>query len=608
MIDYPFFRSLGSISMIKDFGSDIKAVLLSEKGGMLRYQARALADQANYEAEAQNIGHLFAAVVDRPLDQEVAIPFDPTHQLKGSLACRLSEDGVWEADDTKLIARRQGGPYLGVFVGPIDNRGVKACYQTMVDESYPTENDPNPSFDLVAGAALRLVCPEYSEVKLEIDSLLLVPNVEKLHSVLKLLQKAYISVGNTEASWNVLWMLHVDKGLSNLQTAINAYKGNDLNAHIAKIMFPSFALPNPADGNAYRSGHVLESAVEEFWGNRDSVALSSEGIISKRNNQGNVKFVLSLIDWQDYDFTIHSRDTGGLGSSLLGLLKQSSNSPDFLEAFLDISEEEFFNPIPGAPKYLEIRELDGSMLSSHGCLDNIEIIERMSIDRVGGKRKLVSQELFVLLPLIAGPPDPSAIELSSISLEDLVTRNQDHIDVELLERLVWGNDHVALRVRFSRIIRGSADFTYTPKVRNIRVVISAVDSLNGLVSRHCRLQIMLLPPDGVGALVSNVGRIGAVQLVGQKSFDSDGLAVLDSDGYAFAASAESELEVIIWSIVEPTSISFDGKDRGVNENSCLRHKERIKMYSNQIVVDVDDVTLIFDPIPLNSEGTEKVPF
>jgi hypothetical protein len=370
MIDYPFFRSLGSISVIEDYGSVIKAVLLSEKGGMLRLPARAIADQANKEASGKNIAHLFAAVVDRPLDHEVAIPFDPSNQLKGTLACRLSEDGLWEADDTKLIARRQGGPYLGVFVGPIDNKGVKACYQTMVDEGYPSENEPSPSSDLVAGAALRLISSQFREVKLEIDSLLMIPNVAKLQQAMSLLQKAYISVGNTEASWNVLWMLHIDRGLSNLQNAINGFKGEDLDAYIAEIVFPCFALPNPTDGIAYRSGHVYEKAIEEFWSNRNVVALSIEGIVSKRNNQGIKNLLLGSIDWQDYDFTIHSRDTGGLGSSLLGFLKQSSNSPIFVEAFLDVSEEEFFNPTSGAPKYLEVRNLDGSLLPSHGYLEN----------------------------------------------------------------------------------------------------------------------------------------------------------------------------------------------------------------------------------------------
>jgi len=602
MIDFPFFRALGSISVIENFGSEIKAILLSDKGGILRRQARAIADQANKEASLIGIGHLFAAVVDRPFDDEIGIPFDQSNQLKGNIACRLSEDGIWEADDTKLISRRNGGPYLGVFVGPIDNRGVKACYQTLVDESYPTEKDPNPSLDLVAAAVLRLINFSVGSVALEIESLNKVPHVKKLHDVMDVLQRAYKSSGNADASWNVLWMLHVDKGIANLQTAISGYRGEELQLYIEEIIYPSFGLPNPADGIAYRAGHLVDKAVDVFWSSEDLIASSIEGIETSRSNGSAGNLRLAQIDWSDFDFTVQSRDGGGRGSSLLGFLIHSSSYETFIEALIDLSEEEFFNPSLGSTQYLELRNPDGSTLASKGLLSNIEIIEEVTFANVKSKRYLISSELLVLVPLVANRLKEFNLDASEISIEDLSPKNHDRIQAEVIGRSIWDDNYVAIRIRFSRFVRGSSDFSHIPKVRNLRIVVPVGDSMFGLVSRQCRLRVIMLPPNGVGAFVVGSGTSITPVAFGETEFDEDGIAIKESDRYVFTGTSNSEIKLLVWSIDEPDYISINGKVKELKQNSMIRHFEQFNLSSNQVIVEVDEVSLVIEPLPTNESN------
>ena len=106
MIDYPFFRALGSLAVLKDLGEPIKAIVLDEKGETLRHQARAIAAQANIESLLDHLPHVYAAVVDRPFSDETLLPADNLHYLKGIIACTKAENGLWEKDDNKKIIKK----------------------------------------------------------------------------------------------------------------------------------------------------------------------------------------------------------------------------------------------------------------------------------------------------------------------------------------------------------------------------------------------------------------------------------------------------------------------------------------------------------------------
>ena len=594
MIDYPFFRALGSLAVLKDLGEPIKAIVLDEKGETLRHQARAIAAQANIESLLDHLPHVYAAVVDRPFSDETLLPADNLHYLKGIIACTKAENGLWEKDDKKLVNRRNGGPFLGVFVGPIETKSVSSCYKTLIDSSYPSEYEANPSFELIAGAALRLIVPSPEPIALERAALLAVEGAKKIGQIMRLLKDAYRSLGNEGANWNVLWMLHVDQGLRNLEQSFAGVREVNFGQFVAESAFPAFLLPNPSDGLTYRRNHILERAIETNWKSSDLVATSLEGIKTQRertNPQGSTLKIATL-DWDLYDSTIHTKEFGGRNSPLLGFAMHTSRDKSAIELFTDLTEEEFFNPVVGAAELMEVLNVDESELATHGYIKNVEVIDQVFFENSGKHRKLISAEYVVLLPLISEAPTKKTLDSSSVTIEDLSRSRRGRVEIEVISRFLWPDGRVALRVRFDKTITGHNEFKHTPKVQSFGIFIPISDPMEGIVSRRARLNIVLLPSNGAGVII--VSSVGAnfVDVIGQVEFDENGECISEND-FEYALDMATDISVLVWSIEVPDSLMVDNSPRPISKLSKIRLNEEIKVDLSPVVVSVDDVSFTF---------------
>lgn len=606
MIDFPFFRALGSLSAATDIGADVKAVLLNERGGTLRMPARALVDQANKEAAARGVPYLYAALSDRPFEEEIALEFSSEFQLKGVVACKQDESGAWVPDDAKLIMRREIGENLGVFIGPIENQSVVACYKEFIDEGFPSEAVSSPDLKLVAGAALRLVVPSLSSAPLSSEDLLNLPNADRLKDVLETLKAAYIALGNTSSTWNVMWMLHVDAGLEALAKLIGDYAGENLDAHIASNLYPCFALPNP-DENAsmYRKGHVLAKTIEECWGSSDDVAVSIERINLRRASEGMPKLMLGDIDWSDLDTTINRKSNGGKGNPLLGWVLHARMNAEFWSAFESISEEEFFSPTSGTPQVFEFLDINEQPLPTRGIFGKVEILGPSNLVKVDGGRSLTIEPMIVLLPVGEVAPSPSMIQASNIELRDLNPRGKGHVEVEITKRDLWKDGRVALYVNVTTSVTKTGGFQFTPKIRNLRIQIPAGDSLNQIVLRDAQAKVLLLPPDGVGALITGVKKSKQLTVVGEQKFDLHGSVVEDDDEYSIEVEPDSDLEIYVWSIVEPSQLQINGRDQVIDKSCVIRLQKKIQMPPVTVQILIDDRLITINPAEVGSDSPES---
>lgn len=595
MIDFPFFRALGSLA-VADGGAELKAVLLNERGGILRRPARALVDQANVEAHAKGIPYLFAAVSDRPFEDEIALDFSADFQLKGVVACRQDESGAWVPDDAKLIMRRGIGTCLGVFVGPIENQSVVACYKEFIDEGFPSEAMSNPDLKLVAGAALRLIIPALKTTPLALESLVEVENGARLSNVLETLKAAYLSFGNKSSAWNVMWMLHVDVGLTALEAAVSSYTGDDLDGFISSVIYPCFALPNP-DGSAetYRKGHLLSKAIAESWGSSDDVAVSIERIGLRRSSEGSTRLLLSGLDWSDLDTTINRKMDGGRGNQLLGWVLHARMNTNFWTSFLDITEEEFFSPTTGTPQLFEFLDSDERPLATRGAMSKVEILGPSTVVHNASGRYLAAQPLIVLLPVGDTSPSLAMVQGSSIELRDLNPRGKGHLDIEITDRRLWKDGRVALYINLITRVTKSGNFNFTPNIRNLKIQIPAGDSLNQIVLRDAQARVLLLPPDGIGALVTGIKKSKQLTVVGEQAFDQHGTAIDGDDDLTIEVEPDTDLEVFVWSVAEPTVLQVNGRDQIIDKSSAIRLQKKIQMPPATVRIQVDEREILIEP-------------
>lgn len=605
MIDFPFFRTLGSLALAEG-GAELKAVLLNERGGILRKPARALVNQANKEAQAKGIPYLFAALSDRPFDDEIALDFSTDFQLKGVVACKQDDSGSWVPDDAKLIMRRGIGACLGVFVGPIENQSVVACFKEFIDEGFPSETVTTPDLKLVAGAALRLIVPNLRATPLTSESLLEIENVTRLSDVLETLKIAYLSIGNKATAWNVMWMLHADAGLTALGKAVTSYEGNDLDGFIFDVLYPCFALPNP-DGVAatYRKGHVLSKAISESWGSSDDVAVSIERIGLRRSSEGLTKLLLSGLDWSDFDTTVNRKLDGGKGNQLLGWILHAQLDSIFWTSFLDITEEEFFSPTPGTPQVFEFLDADEQSLHTHGIISKIEVLGPSTLVRNASGRYLAAQPLIVLLPIGGSAPSLAMVQASSIVLRDLNPRGKGHLDVEITKRDLWRDGRVALHINITTSVTKSGNFQFTPKIRNLKIQMPAGDSLNQMVLRDAQARVLMLPPDGIGALITGVNKSKQLMVVGEQAFDQNGIVIEDGEDISLEVEPDTDIKVFVWSVTEPTLIQMNDRDQVIDKACAIRWQKMVQMPTASIRIQIDDKEILIEPIENDSRDSDS---
>lgn len=598
MIDYPLFRAIGSLTPV--FGSDVKSVILSSRSGVLREAARALAKQANHEFGLLNpsLDYKFAVVVDAPINGEENLSPSDSDQIRGIISCARDANGEWRGSDENLVLRRDG-KYLGVFLGPIGNDGVRNCYLPFLIEDFPSENEPTPSFKQIAGAALRIVAKIDADKPIDPAKLGNTPGSKVLVDVFEVLRDAYRSFGNSDVPWNVLWMLHVDAGLANLRVAIEAGRISDrdvVDGTFGNLVYPCFSLPNP-DSECFQKGRNLMKAVSSHWGSEDQVLVSLENIMESRKFSATPgttprSLILEQIEWRELDLTISKRTRGGRGNPLLGLFWHERGTPLKEKGFLDITEEEFFNPVSPFSRTMTILNPDHSPLRTASILEPTNILEPTTF--VSGKsRTLESAEVLVVLPTIDPPHDQSVVTSSGITISDAVPKNRAAMGFDVLERLLLSDGRVAIRGRFFRKVSNAGTFEHLPSVRSIRVVIPEGDALLGRVQRDSMASVVMLGPDGCGVIVVGRPPRKKMTVVTWPDFDSSGKNIVD-ELQLEREIGRGRFRLIVWSREMPRDLTVGGARVEPLSDSWVRHVEPDLDVEAPVTIGFGDLSILLD--------------
>jgi len=397
--------------------------------------------------------------------------------------------------------------------------------------------------------------------------------IRRISTAMKYVADAYRDLGRTErVSTGSLWLQHLDLALRRFSQLV--MNSNDLSVSalvdlVNSHFFPAASLPNPHSGDAYQVSQRLgaaksvAAAIQKFWCEADGtnrIVESIENIDEQRLFSSNSDAsLLSRIDWG----TIRQAWIGhGLASNFLSWhIHEAPNGRNSdlnsrFEAFLDLTEEEFFSPLPLLPSLIQGEWTDGREIRYDDLGTDIVILSPTSFDIE--TRQMSSSKIQLRIVML------SSQGLSKDELEEVaivpkrVRRSGPYLEFKVDNaRVSSESSEVILEGVFTLSISGQDKFSFSSEVLAFKAVGSAIRSGQ-------EMRVILLPPAGSGFLVGK-----NTKYYGPKRFDKNGLPIWDvddidqeSEAYEFAIerNAGDQVLVIAWSSLTPDSVSLDGSE------------------------------------------------
>jgi hypothetical protein len=424
--------------------------------------------------------------------------------------------------------------------------------------------------------------------------------IRRLSAVMEYVADAYRDLGRTErVSTGSLWLQHMDLALrrfSQLVMSSNDMSVSELVDLVNSHFFPAASLPNPHSGDAYQvsqrvgAAKSIAGAIQKFWCEADGtnrIIESIENVDEQRLFSGNSDAsLLSRIDWG----TIRQSWIGqGLASSFLSwhiheaLNGGNSDSNSRFEAFLDLTEEEFFSPLPLSPSLIQGEWTDGREIRYDDLGTDIVILSPTSFDIETRQMSSSKIQLRIVTLLNQGLSKDELDEVAIIPKR--VRRSGSYLEFNVENtRVSSERPEVILEGVFTLSISGKDKFSFSSEVLAFKAVGSAVRSGQ-------EMRVILLPPAGSGFLVGK-----NTKYYGPKRFDKDGLPIWDvddidqeSEAYEFAIerNAGDQVLVIAWSSLTPDFVSLDGSESTPwTDRGFLRWSEEFIARPDEQEVDV----------------------
>jgi hypothetical protein len=422
----------------------------------------------------------------------------------------------------------------------------------------------------------------------------------RVASAIEYVADAYRKLGRTErGSTGSLWLQHLDvsfRRFSELVDKSGCREVADIGSVVEDLFYPSISLPNPKNGVSYQvhqrvgAAKSVAEAINKFWSesdgtNRiiDSLAAIDESRLNLANHD-NCK--LNSLNWNSIRKTWIGK---GLSSNFLSwhLHEEINNGyslpEDRLNAFFDLTEEEFFAPLPLSPPPIDGEWCDGRPLRYEDIETDVVVLSPVFFDT--HSRELISDLLQLNIFPINGQ------RLSKDELEEVVVvpkqarTGAQSLVFEIKERRIdEESERVSLIGVFVRIITAQSLFSYNPQVQVFRCHGPKIMSGQ-------EMKVLMLPATGSGFLVGKT-----LKYYGPKRFDKEGMPIWDSDDldpdtqsieFPLERSVGDSLSVLGWSSLLPDLVKLDNAETSPwVDRGFLRHQWNFSARPNEQNVDI----------------------
>lgn len=191
--------------------------------------------------------------------------------------------------------------------------------------------------------------------------------VNRLAETFKVLSVSHKAIADLSSNdWNELWIKHVSLGLQNIyqhfldiQTSGAAIKVQEF---FAKYTYAAFGLASPKNGIRFDYkpsviGKEVAKAIENWWANKEQIQSTLEIL---RNHPDTQSYAHPL---EGQNWEVFESERLATGSPLLGFAAIAKKEISALNAFAELTEKQFFNPLNSkAPSQILIFDEAGESL------------------------------------------------------------------------------------------------------------------------------------------------------------------------------------------------------------------------------------------------------
>lgn len=437
----------------------------------------------------------------RPADPPFAV-------LVSSRKEDLSDPSCLVVSSANAIQYRQGNRLAVVDGRLTDLKSFSQAFTQVLGPDFPGGTGALSSLTMLSRCAVeRIVARSGAKIELR-----MIPDeaATRLANCLGHLAEAYQSIKQGAKPWNILWFDHVSLGLdrlaSKLADAVSGKHDLELAEFFRSFTFAAFSLPRPSRGLAIsdpdKAGKRIAEAIDTWWADQQRIVASVARLASHPDTDGYCH-ALDGVDWSGHGRTLVVAD-----NALLAFMYQAAKSPDGLDRFAELTENQFFDPHrrAGIDTALRIYDLSGSILSlakgqapfvlstESEALDADEVAWRSESVRITLPRRQVEKDPIALQELCSS--SGLAVRCTARGVEwDGVLGHDD--GVPFLEgRLVKQIRHGQTQIE---------PFT-------LEVSLPTGDPLADVIAEPATATVILMPPEGATLLVfSDRGRTPQMQ-------------------------------------------------------------------------------------------------
>ncbi|VXC05845.1 SPG23_c9, whole genome shotgun sequence [Arthrobacter sp. 9V] len=305
----------------------------------------------------------------------------------------------------RTIQYRQGDHLAVVHGRQPDLSSFVQVFREIFGQSFPEQAEGAVSLHEISNEIVQEVCEQFSVVGL--SSQQKARCSDTVLGILATLSTIHSRAGDTGRSWNSAWFAHVDYGLSNIPKILGGLRAAathlELTEALDKYAYACFALPTPKPGVARSfilsdAGALgLMDALMESWSDEDAFRMSVAQLPTRQEvKETGGEHALSEFDLDGFDDAV-SRE----GNAWLGLVDTVGASPENIERFSALTEEQFRSPARDDETLtFDISLEGGRSLALDPDLPESPFLIPLVSDGSAGGRQLQSELLTVRIPTL----------------------------------------------------------------------------------------------------------------------------------------------------------------------------------------------------------------
>lgn len=306
----------------------------------------------------------------------------------------------------RTIQYRQGDHLAVVYGRQPDLSSFVQVFREVFGQSYPEQAEGAVAIHGLSNQMVHELVGEFRVEELNASQLARCSTI--ISSCLSTLSTVHSRSADSGRSWNAAWFAHVDRGISNLLVILKHLGATgsslELPEALARYAYACFALPRPTSAVARSfltsasAAVALGDSLSECWSDEETFLMSAGQLATRPE----VKAAGGMHPLEDFAVKDLDEAVSREGNSWLGLADIIGASPENIERFSELTEEQFRSP---AREDIDSLTIDIAFAGGGSLMLDPELPESpflipLSSDGSAGGRQLQSELIAIRIPTL----------------------------------------------------------------------------------------------------------------------------------------------------------------------------------------------------------------